>query len=210
MEAKISRAMAKVMPEHAPTPPRSGKYYQSSPSDRSSDSNSDPKVINASSVVNPTTVTSARWVWAEAPDIIRSSQETLGKWLVFKRFNKLDETWHMIWKAVGSGELGATGAKSSTAMEKSGRQGSSASSRTGVICVYTSEETMDEVGFKLIHMVKQDIEYKTNEATLRGEYIATGYKKVTVKTIFWNDGDPGFTKRRTWRRRGEANRYLKG
>ena len=147
-------------------------------------------------------------MWVEGPDEIRSSQKTLGKWLVFKRSERLDETWHTIRKAVDSGELGATGAKCSTAKDNPLKY--PRNSNKGVICVYTSEETMDEVGFKLIHMVKQDIRYKTDEATLKGEYKVTGYKKVTVKTIFWNNGEPGFTKTLTRRRRGEANHYPNG
>ena len=110
----------------------------------------------------------------------------------------------MIWKAVASGELGATGTKCSTAMDNPSSYPMDSSE--GVICVYTSKETMDEVGFKLVHMVKQDIRYKTDEATLQGKYIATGYKKVTIKTIFWNDGEPAFT----WKRRGETKHYPKG
>ena len=111
----------------------------------------------------------------------------------------------MIQKAVESGELGATGAKSSTAMESpssSGRQGSS--SRVGVICVYTSEETMDEVGLKLVYMVKQDIRYKTDEATRQGVYASTGHKGVALKTIYWNDGEPSFVKKSVRKRRGKA------
>ena len=172
-------------------------------SNRSSDTDSDPEV-------DPTTITDDYWVWVEGPDEIRSSQKTLGKWLVFKRFDKLDETWHMIRKAVDSGELGAIGAKCSTACAVADPSSNTMDPSTGVICVYTSKETMDEVGFKLIRMVKQDIRYKTDEATLKGEYIATGYKKVTVKTIFWNNGEPGFTKTLTRRRRGEANHYPNG
>ena len=162
-----------------------------------------------SSTVNPTTVTDAHWVWAEAPEEISSSQETLGKWLVFKQLKELDETWHMIRKAVESGELGATGANCSTA--KPDPSSHPMDSNIGVICVYTSEEMMDQVGFKLVHMVKQEIRYKTDEATRQGKYIATGYKRVTIKTIFWNDGEPAFTKALTRRRRhGEAKRYPKG
>ena len=146
------------------------------------------------STVDPTTVTDDRRVWAKPP--CAPSQKTLGKWLVFKPLEELDETWHMIRRAVESGELDSTGAKCSTAMPDPSRHPKDPTE--GVICVYTSEEVMDEVGFKLVHMVKQDIRYKTDEATL----IITGYEKVTVKTIFWNDGDPGFTNTR--RRRGEG------
>ena len=141
--------------------------------------------------VDPTKVTDDHYVRAIPPSV--PSQKTLGKWLVFKPLEELDKTWHMIRKAVESGELDSTGATSSTAMPDPARHATN--STEGVICIHTSVETMDEVGFKLVHMVKQDIRYKTDEATLKGEYIATGYEKVTVKTIFWNDGKPGFTRR---------------
>ena len=140
------------------------------------------------STVDPTTVTDDHWVRAEPP-CLPSDQKTLGKWLVFKQFEELDATWHMIRKAVESGELDSTGAKCSTA-EPDPSSYPKEPNTVGVICVYTCEETMDEVGFKLVHMVKQDIRYKTDEATLKDMYIATGYKKVTIKTIYWNDGEP--------------------
>ena len=146
-----------------------------------------PQLI--SSTVNPTSVTQNFWVWADAPREI-TSQKTLGKWLVFKRFDKLDETWHTIRKAVESGELGATGAKCTTAR----REPPYDKSRKGVICVYTSEETVDEVGLKLVKIVKQDLPYKTDEATLQGLYAWKGYK-VSLKTLYWNDGEPSFVQK---------------
>ena len=133
--------------------------------------------------VDPTTVTDDKWVRVEPP--CAPSQKTLGKWLVFKPLEELDETWHMIRRAVESGELDSTGAKCSTAMPDPSRHPTK-----GVICIYTSVETMDEMGFKLVHMVKQDIRYKTDEATLQGKYVATGYKNVSLQAIYWNDGDP--------------------
>ena len=109
--------------------------------------------------VNPTAVTDSYWVWARLPTSLQTSAGTYGKWLVFRNLDRLDETWRQIREAV---ELGATSAKSSTAAIKTG----GVSQRQGVICIYTSEETMDEVGLKLIYMVKHDIRYKTDEATL--------------------------------------------
>ena len=138
------------------------------------------------STVDPTTVTDDHCVRAKPPSV--PSQKTLGKWLVFKPLEELDKTWHMIRRAVESGELGSTGAKCSTAMPDPSRHPTN--STKGVICIYTSVETMDEVGFKLVHMVKQDIRYKTDEATLKGEYADTGHKNVSLQAIYWNDGDP--------------------
>ena len=138
-----------------------------------------------SSTVNPTTVTDHYWVSVKAPHTITSS---FGKWLVFKQLEELDETWHMIQKAVESGQLGATGAKCSTA--KPDPSSYPMDSNIGVICIYTSEEMMDEVGFDLVKMVKQDIRCKMDEATLQGLYRARGYMNVSLQTIYWNDGDP--------------------
>ena len=156
-----------------------------------------PRLISSS--VNPTAVTQDFWVWADAPCEITSSQKTLGKWLIFKRFDKLDETWHTIRKAVESGELGSTGAKCSTSREKP-----ASGSRHGVICVYTSEEAVDEVGLKLVYIVKHDIRYKTDEATLQGVYASKGNKKVSLKTIYWNDGEPSFVQKSVRKRRGKT------
>ena len=142
--------------------------------------------------VNPTSVTDAYWVWCDPPDIVPKSTVTYGKWLVFKRLAKLDESWHMIRRAVEAGEFGdgCTGAKCSTSHKKAERPYPS----QGVFMVYTTRESMDEVGLMLIHKVKQTIRYKTDEATLSGVYAYKGDKKVTCKTIYWNGGDPSFEK----------------
>ena len=158
-----------------------------------------------SSSVNPSSVTDDYWVWVKAPRAITSSQKTLGKWLVFKENHKLDETWHTIRKVVESGELGARSAKCSTAMKEPPYEGST----MGVICVYTSEETMDEVGQRLVHIVKQDIRYKTDEATLKGLYAWKGYK-VSLKTIYWNDGEPSSVRKTVEKRHGRAKHDSKG
>ena len=152
--------------------------------------------------VDPTKVTDDKWVRVEPP-CAPSQTETLGKWLVFKPLEELDETWHMIRRAVESGELDSTGAKCSTACEAANPSRNTMDPSTGVICIYTSEETMDEVGFKLVHMVEQDIWYKTDEATLQGKYVATGYRNVSLQIICWNDGNPYLKKH------GEAKGDLK-
>ena len=63
---------------------------------------------------------------------------------------------------------------------------------SAVICVYTEEHNMDAIGFKLIEIVQQDIKYKTNSDSWAGRYVHRGFKKVTIKTIFWNNGKPSF------------------
>lgn len=92
-----------------------------------------------------------------------------------------------------SGELGATSAKASTAAAAT--VGVAQAQRgQGVICVYTTENTIDEVGLKLIYLVKHDIRYKTDEATLRRLYSYKGDQRITCRTIYWNGGDPSFEK----------------
>ena len=146
-------------------------------------------------IINPSTVTDEYWVYAAPPrstDSLLTRPTTHGKWLVFKCTFRgiLDETWHCIRQAVESGELGShcTGAKCSTAREKPESIGGA----DGVICVYTTKEGMDEVGLKLVQLVKQDLKYKTDEATLQGLYARTTHKKTTCRMLYWNEGDPFF------------------
>eukprot|EP00731_Ephydatia_muelleri_P018383 Em0011g423a len=141
------------------------------------------------STVDPSTFTGGYWVYVEGPDHLRS-QPALGKWLIFRKRSELDKTWHMVRQCVTSGELGAVAAKSSTALDNPNAW----SKDTGVICVYTTEDDVDLVGLKLVHMLKHDIRYKTDEATYSGMYANRGVQKTTCKTIYWNDGNPSFTK----------------
>ena len=109
----------------------------------------DSSIIEISSTVNPTTVTDHYWVCVKAPHSITSSEEAFGKWLVFKKVEELDETWHMIRRAVEWGELGALCVKCSTATPDPSSYPNDPGIK-GVICVYTSEMGIDEVGFKTV------------------------------------------------------------
>ena len=106
--------------------------------------------------------------------------------------SKLDEAWHEVRQAVEEGEFGdgCTGAKCSTSREDPRKPKSS----QGVFMVYTTKNAMDEVGVLLIHKVQQTIRYKTDEATLSGQYAHKGDTNITCKTIYWNGGDPSFEK----------------
>jgi hypothetical protein len=114
--------------------------------------------------------------------------EILGKWLVFKNKENgdLDRTWETIRCAVESGKLGSPIAKCSTNYGHD-------ETRNSVICVYTTAETMDEVGLKLIPLVQQTIRYKTDEATLAGQYTSQGHGKVSIRVLYWNKGKPKFS-----------------
>ena len=135
----------------------------------------------------PTEEYKAYWIRQDGPPEIGRRGETLGKWLVFKHVSMIDRTWRIIRDAVASGELGATGCKVST-----NRKDPDAKKDTFVICVYTTKEDMDEVGLKLIQMVRQTIRYKTDEATLSGKYTGRGDGKVSCRVLYWNKGCPKF------------------
>ena len=64
---------------------------------------------------------------------------------------------------------------------------------SAVICVYTEEHNMNAIGFKLIEIAQQGIKYKTNSDSWAGKYVHIGFKNVTIKTIFWNNGRPSFS-----------------
>ncbi len=144
------------------------------------------------SAPDPTSVTNEYVVTVHGPPEVTSAQaERYGKWLVFRDVQLLDETWHVIEKAVESGELGAMEASCSTRKYNPSETGPG-SKQSGVIRVFTTEDTMDEVGFRLAQLVKHDISYKTEEATRKGMYVHSGARKTTLKTIYWNRGAPSF------------------
>ena len=108
--------------------------------------------------------------------------DIFGKWLVFKDFDKMDESWEKIRTAIITDTLqGCVYARCSTMRYNPSNDGPGPTTK-GVICVYTEEHNMDGIGFKLIEIVQQDIKYKTQRDS--GTYAHTSYNKVTIKTIF--------------------------
>ena len=119
--------------------------------------------------------------------------ETFGKWMVFKPLDKIDETWEKIRIAVAKGELeGCEWIQCSTMMYDPTKEGPGIST-SAVIFVHTYEQNVMAIGFKLIEIVQQDIRYKTNETSQKREFSFTANKRVTMKTIFWNQGRPSTT-----------------
>ena len=111
---------------------------------------------------------------------------------MFKHIDEMDDTWEKIRTAMARDELqGCLVAKCSTMKYHPTLQGPGPST-TSVVCVYTEEHNMDDIGFKLIEIVKQDIKYKTDEDSWSYKYTHAGSGKVTIKTIFWNNGKPSF------------------
>ena len=128
------------------------------------------------------------WIFARAPFKVESRGQTYGKWLIFKNIAEIDQVWEEVKKQVESGDLLATGAKVSTMKDNPNAQNPDQK----VICVYTTYEDIDEVGMKLVQVVRQTIRYKSDEATLAGLYANRGCKKVTMRTINWKDGKASF------------------
>ena len=136
---------------------------------------------------------SSHWVEISVPEL-ETYEETcyFGKWLVFKHFDELEELWKRVRIAILTDKLqGCTDAKCST-IKYNPSVGGPGPRTKGVICVYTYEHNMDAIGFKLIEIAEQDIKYKTENATEEGKYVHTGDGKITIKTIFWNNGRPSF------------------
>ena len=136
----------------------------------------------------PTTTYDPYWIWQDAPLSCKSRGETLGKWMIFQHKSQIDETWEKVRQLVESGEMGATGAKVSTMRENPNARNPDVK----VICVYTTEEDVDEVGLKLIQVARCTIRYKKDETTLAGIYSGPGKDKVTCRTLEWNKGNPRF------------------
>ena len=134
---------------------------------------------------------STSWVYASVPMPVDKEIDYFGKWLVFKHFDDLEELWKRVRIAILTDKLqGCTDAECSTIKYNPSVVGPEPTT-TGVICVYTEEHNMDAIGFKLIDIAKQDIKYKTVDATEEHKY-KHKKTKVTIKTIFWNNGKPSF------------------
>ena len=143
---------------------------------------------------DPSKVTHTRDLLCSAPGKDFAENESYyGRWLTFSNFEDLNETWSVVRDEVMSGRLGAIGASCSTLWYNplTFRAGPITTGRIGV---YTNEDDYIEVGLKLVKLgvIQHDIKYKTTEATNRGEFslIQESTKRISSKTIFWNQGKP--------------------
>lgn len=119
-----------------------------------------------------------------------TNTDFFGKWMIFRSYDDIDEIWEKIRRAIAEDELqGCTRAKCSTMKYNPTKTGPG---RTTIaeVSVYTKEHDIDIIGFKLIEIVKNDIKYKTSEATRSYQFTHAGCGKVTKRTIYWNDGKP--------------------
>ena len=118
--------------------------------------------------------------------------ESYGKWLFFRNFEDINGTWCAVREAVRSNYLGATGAMCNTLRYNPLNSGAGPST-TGRVMVFTKEENLMEVGMKLIRLpvIQHDIKYKTQEDTkARKLAFMDSKERITVLTLFWNNGSP--------------------
>ena len=158
----------------------------------SSESSDDGELLN--STANPTEVTDHSHVCIYSPNK-DDTKSALGKWMVFRPFSQLDETWHMIRNAVETSQLSEYAIEAAcTTLFYHPRCSGPGPKTGGVICVYTTVENVDQAGHILIRMVEHDIKYKTEEATSDGVYVWRNIdgNSVCMKTLYWNDGNPSY------------------
>ena len=141
--------------------------------------------------VNPENPVNYEWIYY---DYILDDKCTYGKWLVFKHFDELNVTWRKIIDAKRMGDLeGCTALKTSTKVYRPGSYGPGPCI-TGVIDVFTTKEQVESVGRSLSSLVRQDILYKTEKATLDRVYSSgADNKPVTQHKMFYNGGRPTLT-----------------
>ena len=111
--------------------------------------------------------------------------------MVFDHYDNIDGTWERIRTAIARRELRGCFAKCSTIRYDPTTEGPGPST-SAVICVYTTEKTIDNVGRRLIRIVKRDIPYKTNKDTREFKYTFTGHQEGAPIKLFWNKGRPGY------------------
>lgn len=116
---------------------------------------------------------------------------SFGRWLVGEPLYKLDETWQRIKDEMEAHKLSTTGLKCSTGRYNPSSTGTGPVTN-GAISIYTTEENIDKAGFEVIGIVQHDIHYKTKAASASGRYRYKGNKDVTLKSLYWNDGNPQF------------------
>ena len=118
--------------------------------------------------------------------------DIFGKWMVFRHYDELDEMWEKICSAIASDELHECILARCTTLKYDPTQEGPGPSTKSVISVYTEKHNIEDIGYKLIRIVQNDIHYKTGEASKKNRYTHAGHGKVTIKTIFWNKGKPSF------------------
>ena len=139
--------------------------------------------LRYSSTANPSEVTETRRLVVISPKR-QEGIRSYGKWMVFRPFTQLDETWHMIRKEIESGVLSASVVKAHcTTLYYDPSDGGPGPSTQGVIIVFTSESNAERAGVDLIKLVKHDIKYKLIEQLERAGMPGRGEVSQFVKRL---------------------------
>jgi hypothetical protein len=119
---------------------------------------------------SPSTFDADLWIVAHGPGAGPQAADAGGKWLLFVDRENIDEVWAKVRQSVEAGLLGSS-AKVSTALPNPMTR----KPEKHVICVYTVDAE-DEADVRRVreHLrtlgFEAPIAYKTNKATLDGEY----------------------------------------
>lgn len=139
-----------------------------------------PATSRRRSKKSPSSETDAYWIEAEGQKrTYPPHTERGGKWLLFLPRSGVDEAWGKVVAALGEGKLGDY-AKVSTARGNP----NAPDPKDHVICVYTYDsddvedvkrirDALREIGFVA------RIPYKTDHATLKGEYKVRGRTRIS-------------------------------
>jgi hypothetical protein len=129
----------------------------------------------------PSTEKSLLWLSADRKvGAYPQPTERAGKWQIFTRAAVVDDVWRKIKEAVEEGKLGGI-AKVSTARPNP----NSPDPATRVICVYTydadDKADVDRVRSSLRELgFTNKISYKTDAATIQGNYKKAGDKRISL------------------------------
>lgn len=140
--------------------------------------------------VKPTSIKDKQSLIHPADKDEEELETTLGKWLVFRYFSELDDTWDTLKRAFDAGKLKAEALKSSTMYYNPTGSGPGSCTQ-GVIRIYTQKKKRDFVGNQLIKLVKHDIRYKVTAAK-EGDALTPHTSAIctTFHTLHWNSGHP--------------------
>ena len=112
--------------------------------------------------------------------------------MVFNHYDKIDETWMIIRTAILNYDMQGCAYASCSTMRYNPTVRGPGPDKAGVICVHTSKYDIDAIGFRLIEIAQQDIKYKLGDDSRDNRYVHAGSGPVSIKTIYWNDGNPSF------------------
>jgi hypothetical protein len=109
-----------------------------------------------------------------------SNNRNCGKWLIFADISEIDNVWEKIKIATENGLLGGS---SKVATAKPNPNASTQSKK--VICVYTYDVTDKDDVMRVREELRklgivQKIPYKTDNATLKGQYQVKGNKNIST------------------------------